>query len=200
MSDKSLTIDLRPGTKSIIKFGFAFQGFLIMIVLVGFVFLAFQLVSDIPLLSLILVAIAIFFIFIAKQYLGNAFYKEQITINDGKLIISYRSFLKEKIHEFDLNEIKYLSHAGTHEYTDHPMNNDIVDFTGLGTTERELQFLIDEGTLEIETEDEVLRFGKNMSSWDAEEAIAQIEKHTGKKFINKYPTETIDENEIQKTD
>jgi hypothetical protein len=67
-----------------------------------------------------------------------------------------------------------------------------VDFTGLGTSERELQYLIDDGTIEITTETENLRFGKNMTSWETEEVIEQLEAITKRKFSAK-PQENDEE-------
>ncbi|MBL7934726.1 MAG: hypothetical protein JNM51_02830 [Bacteroidia bacterium] len=194
--DETFMIDLKAETKAIIKIGFVFMGFLIMLAVAAFLFMAFTIITDITVLAIFLISAAILFFYISKKYFQNVFYKEQITIEGDKLTVSNKSWGTEKIHEFNINDIKFFGHVGMREYTEHPMNNSIVDFTGLATGERELQFLIDDGTIEIETEDEVLRFGKNMSSWDTEEVIAKIEKYTNRKFSNKNEETSFEENGV----
>lgn len=193
MTTKPFIIDLKSDTKTVIRIGFAFTGFLLLVGVLGFCFIIFSIISDITVKAVVVIVACILFFYVARKYFQNVFYKEQISIDGDKLIITYKSWSFEKVYEFNLADIKYFGFVGMREYTEHPMNSSTVDFTGLGTGERELQFLIDDGTIEIETEDEVLRFGKNISSWNAEEVIEKIETHLGRKFINKYPSESIDE-------
>ena len=194
MSNSPLFIDLKPETKAVIKIGFAFMGFLIMLGVAAFLFMALTIITDITVLAVFLIGAAILFFYISKKYFQNVFYKEKIIVEGDKLIVSNKSWGTEKVYEFNINDINFFGHVGMREYTEHPMNNNVVDFTGLGTGERELQYLIDDGTIEIETEDEVLRFGKNMSSWDTEEVIAKIEKYTNRKFTNKNKETSFEEN------
>lgn len=193
MSNSPLIIDLKPETKAVIKIGFAFMGFLIMLGVATFLFLALTIITDITVLAVFLMGAAILFFYISKKYFQNVFYKEQIIVEGDKLIVSNKSWGTEKVYEFNINDIHFFGHVGMREYTEHPMNNNVVDFTGLGTGERELQYLIDDGTIEIETEDEVLRFGKNMSSWDTEEVIDKIEKYSNRKFANKNEETSFEE-------
>ena len=194
MSNIPLVIDLKPQTKAVIKIGFAFMGFLIMLGVGAFLFMALTIITDITVLAVFLIGAAILFFYISKKYFQNVFYKEQIMVEGDKLIVSNKSWGTEKVYEFNMNDISFFGHVGMREYTEHPMNNNVVDFTGLGTGERELQYLIDDGTIEISTEDEVLRFGKNMSSWDTEEVITKIEKYTNRKFSNKNEETFYEEN------
>ncbi|MNE44313.1 hypothetical protein D3C80_1385330 [compost metagenome] len=75
-----------------------------------------------------------------------------------------------------------MAFIGTIEYTEHPLQNNIVDITGLATTEKELQFLIDEGTMEIVTASEKFRFGKNIPSWEAERIINLVNVFLGNRI------------------
>ena len=181
-----IRIDLNPKVKSIIKFGLAFQGLIILLGLPVLIFLGLKIVDDIQLLSLLPFGGAIFFFFIAKKYFENIYYNEYIFLNPNTLTIVIKKLGNIKEYKFDIKDIQYLCFAGDLQYTKHPMDNDVVDFTGLATTERELQFIINEGTLEIETEDETLRFGKNIPSWEAEDIISTAETYLGIKFKSKY--------------
>ena len=194
MSGDPLIINLKPKIKSAIKIGFVFQGVLILLLTIALFSLSIQAFLSITIISILCIVGAIIYFIVGRNYLRNVFYKEQITVSKNELTIIYKSLGINKTYDFDLNDIKYFGHVGTVEYTEHPMNNPIIDFTGLGVGERELQFLIDDGTIEIATSDETIRFGKNMTSWDTEEIIEQIEQYTGKKFISKKPIKT-EENE-----
>ena len=85
-----------------------------------------------------------------------------------------------------LNEILYFGFADQ-QYTKHTMDNPIIDFTGLATQERELQYVIDEGNIKIETTDRTIKFGKNMPSWDVEDVVEEVEAFTGIKFKTPIP-------------
>ncbi len=86
-----------------------------------------------------------------------------------------------KRYEFDLNQIKCFGFS-EQQYTKHPMDNPIVDFTGLGTQEKELQYIIDEGNILIETDSKNIKFGKHVPSWEVEVLLEKIESFTGRKF------------------
>lgn len=192
MATNQFIINVKAQVKPIIKFGFAFQGFVIIIGIIGFVFLGYDFFSNSSIIGMICFAIALFFYFVARKYFDNVFLKEQISIDGNSLIVLITKGGNEKKYVFELDDIKYLGHVGGVEYTEHPMNNRIVDFTGLGTTERELQYLIDDGTIEITTEEESLRFGKNMTSWETDDVIEQLEAITKRKFSSK-PQENEEE-------
>jgi hypothetical protein len=192
MATNQFIINIKAQVKPIIKLGFAFQGFVIILAIIGFFFMGYFALKDSVILAMVCFAIAIFFYFVSRKYFDNVFLKEQISIEGDNLIVLITKGGNEKKYVFELDEIKYLGHVGGVEYTEHPMNNKIVDFTGLGTSERELQYLIDDGTIEITTETENLRFGKNMTSWETEEVIEQLEAITKRKFSAK-PQENDEE-------
>lgn len=182
----SLRVNIKPTIKSIIKFGFAFQGILIMIICIGGLIAGVAvLTSELPIFSLLIFAVTIFFIVIGKKYLDEVFYDEYILVNHKSLKLIHKTWCTEKEHTFTINEIQFLGFTGMHEFTRHPMEGDTVDFTGLGTGERELQFLIAEGTMEIRTEHNLIKFGKNITSWDADEITQQLENYLGDKLKNK---------------
>lgn len=187
MTQKSeIIIDLKPKIKSIVKFGFVFQGVLIIISIPLLLLLGLQIKNDLPLLSLLPFAGALVFLYAGKKYLENVYYKESIRISPTDLTVVIKKLGQSTQHSFSIKDITSFGYAGEEVFTKHPLHNDVIDFTGLATTERELQFLIAEGTLEIETAEQRFRFGKNMASWEAEEVIAQVENYLDSKFENKY--------------
>jgi hypothetical protein len=180
-------IEIRPSVNKAIKAGLAFQGFLILLAgLAGLGFTVY-LLFEVPAAGIFTFLVTLLYFVLAKRYLGKVFYKEFILVSPEQLVVVHKTWWEEKKHEFEIKDISFFSFAGYFEYTKHPMDNKIVDFTGLGVGERELQFIIDEGTLEIETPEKVLRFGKEVPSWDAEEIIKEAEAHARIKFNNKYP-------------
>jgi len=193
MNAEEFKVDLRAPVKPVIRAGLIFQGVLFVLMLPALVIMGMQIYRDLPLLSLLPFGGCIFFFFIARRYLGNVFFKEYLLLTPETISVVQRRLGDETRVDFAVDDIKYFSFAGFREYTSHPMDNKVVDFTGLGTTERELQFLIDDGTIEIETSDKAFRFGKNVPSWEAEEVIAAVEGYLKKKFISKYPLEEVGE-------
>ncbi|MCE3259503.1 MAG: hypothetical protein K0S12_1144 [Bacteroidetes bacterium] len=180
-------IEIKPSVSQVIKAGLAFQGFLILLLgLAGLGFTVY-LLMEMPPVGIFTFLATILYLVLAKRYLGKVFYKEFILVSRDRIVIIHKTWWEEKKHEFDIKDVLFFSFAGYFEYTKHPLDNKIVDFTGLGVGERELQFIIDEGTLEIETAEKVIRFGKEVPSWDAEEIIKEAETHAGVKFNNKYP-------------
>lgn len=185
-ANTDLKIDLKPNIKSIVKFGFVFQGVLIIISIPLLLLLGLQIKNDFPLLSLLPFAGALVFLYAGKKYLENVYYKETIRVSSTDLTVIIKKLTQSREHTFAIKDITSFGFAGEEVFTKHPMHNDVIDFTGLATTERELQFLIAEGTLEIETAEHRFRFGKNMASWEAEEIIAKLEQHFKTKFANKH--------------
>lgn len=129
----------------------------------------------------ILLVIGIFLFRIAYKMLGSAFFKETLLISPTTITIVQISAGSTTEHEFKLDDIIYLGYANQ-EYTKHQMDNPVVDFTGLGVGERELQYVIDEGNIKLQSRDKTIKFGRNMPSWDVEEVVEKIEAITGRKF------------------
>lgn len=182
-------IPLGSRNSAILRFGFILQGVLLLLGVIVFAIAAMHIFSGntLVLALLSLIAATLFFL-LARQYFNNVFFKEWIAVSGSQVKIINKNLTDYREKVFEANDIKFLGYAGRLKYTEHPMHNDVLDITGLATVEKELQYLIDEGTLEIETATEVFRFGKNMTSWDAEEAITQLESYLHKKFPNKYKT------------
>ncbi len=107
MSNSPLFIDLKPETKAVIKIGFAFMGFLIMLGVAAFLFMALTIITDITVLAVFLIGAAILFFYISKKYFRNVFYKEQIIVEGDKLIVSNKSWGTEKVYEFSINDINF---------------------------------------------------------------------------------------------
>jgi hypothetical protein len=182
LEKKALRIDLNPNVKPIIKAVLAIRGFLMLAIGLGSLHTGIGFWNDSILVAIICFAVFVFFMIIGKKFLEQVFFNEYILLDDKTIKIYLKTFLQEKEHVFNIGEIKHFGFTGQHKYTQHPMHNSVIDITGLEATEKELQFVIDKGTLEIATELEKHRFGKNISSWDAEEIIEKIENYCQKKF------------------
>jgi hypothetical protein len=175
-----IRIDFQQNLKSIIKFGFAVQVCCVLIALPLFFYMGFVSWKETPIISLLFFGGGIFVYWIGKKYFANLYYKEYILLDDESLQVIYETG-KTKKKIFNVEEIRELGFVGDTEFTPHPLNNEIIDFTGLGVAEKEVQFLINEGTMVIKTENETFRFGKNIPSWEAERIIEIVsEKLDGK--------------------
>lgn len=175
-----LKIDFQKTIKPILKNIFLFNGCLMFCSIPLILFVISQTWKDSPISTIILFIALIFTFIVAKKYHSNALYQEFIIVNTQTLTVTNQighGNVKRKV--FEIDQIVKLAFIGATEYTEHPLKNDIVDITGLATTEKELQFLIDEGTMEIITSNEKFRFGKNIPSWEAERIINLVKGFLG---------------------
>jgi hypothetical protein len=190
----SLDIDLNSGSRSILKVGFLIRASFFLIFVIGAALLGINIFKDSLIMALVCFSISIVLFLVIFKMLNAAFFKESLIVTKNSITVIRKNLSATKNYEFDLDKIKYFGFADQH-YTKHPLDNPIVDFTGLGTQEREMQYVIDEGNVKIETASGSMKFGKNMPSWDVEELVEKIERFTGQKFVNPIP-ETIPDAEM----
>ncbi len=186
-------IKVNSGSRSIVKLGFMFKATLILFLVTGCITFGVSAAKSSLLACVLLVSLGLFFFYVFFKMLDAAFFSEEIILGESEI-----KYLKKTITGYDektflFSEIKSLGFAGYQAYTAHPMDNPTIDFTGLGAGERELQYVIDAGTLEIVTDAGAFRFGKNLPSWEAEEVIAKLQEITGNRFLRKDQVPPIDE-------
>jgi hypothetical protein len=192
-----LKIQLKSSQKPIITIVLGLCFF--MLLLYAGIYLAAFLVElrNLFLISLISVVGGIIYFLAARAIFRAIFQTESIEIDQEALQVTIQNGFRKTVHIFKVNEIKSFGYAGQIIYTQHPLELETFDVTGLGATEKQMQYIIDEGNLEIETEETILRFGKYVTEWDAEEAISQLQAHIGKVFENKHKVDEVglEENE-----
>ncbi len=182
MEKQPLRINLQPKIKPIIKAVLSLRGFLMLLIALGALHTGITFLKESLLVALICFAGFVLFVILAKKFLEQVFYHEYLELKPEGISLHYKTFLQQKETFFEKENIKQFGFAGQVPYTHNAMHNPVFDITGLEASEKELQYVIDKGTLEIETEDGKHRFGKNMASWDAEEIIAQVEQYYGRAF------------------
>ncbi len=182
MSD-SITIELNTETRSILKIGFVVRACVILFFVIGVALFGLYIFKD-SIIGAIICFIIVFILFrIFFKMLNAAFFKEYLIVTKDSITVVLKNLSTVKKSVVKLNSILYFGFADQY-YTKHPLDNTIVDFTGLAAREKELQYVIDEGNIKIETEAKSIKFGKNMPSWDVEELVEKIEGFTGRKFVN----------------
>jgi len=180
--EDELRIDFNPKVKPIIKAVLSLRGFLMLMIALGCLHTGIGFIGDSTLVAVVCFAAFILFLIIGKKFLEQVFFQEYIILNKEQIKIYHKTFLQEKEQVFNLNELKHFGFAGQQKYTHNAMHSEVMDITGLEANEKELQYIIDKGTLEIETETSKHRFGKNLASWDAEEIIYKVEMFLGRGF------------------
>lgn len=189
---ESMNIELDTGTKSILKFGFLLRACFILFFVIGAALLGVNFFKDsiVGAFVCFLISLVLFIIFF--KILDAAFFKEQLIVTKEDITIIHKNLSNTKKYVFNLNNIKSFGFADQH-YTKHPLDNPVIDFTGLAAQERELQYVIDEGNIRIETDTKNIKFGKNMPSWDVEELVEKIELFTGQKFAKPHREISVDD-------
>lgn len=182
MEQSPLRIHIKPSVKRIIKGVLSLRGFLMLLIGIGALHTGITFLNESLLVSIICFAAFVFFVLLAVKFLEQVFYSEFLLLDQAGITVVLKTFLREKQTYFQLSSITRLGFAGQVAYTHNAMHNPVFDITGLEASEKELQYVIDDGTLTIESAEKNLRFGKNMNSWDAEDIINQIEKYFGQSF------------------
>lgn len=182
MENGNMRIDFSPKVKPIIKAVLSIRGFLMLLIAIGALHTCITYYKESLLVAFICLAVFIFFLILSKKFLEQVFFHEYLILKRDAICVYYKTFLQEKEMVFPLNHILQFGFAGQQKYTNNAMHNNVIDFTGLEASEKEMQYIIDNGTLEIVSNEMSHRFGKNMASWDAETVIEKVENYFGRKF------------------
>lgn len=178
-TDSQLTIEIIPLIKPIEKIVFIVKTVFYAGIAVGCLALIIFQFKDAIFYILYFFAILAVYFLVGRTYFNNTFYKEiiEVTKDDIKVIDQY--MFAEKTRIYSIAEIAHIGFVGQRKYTRHPLDGDSMDFNGFATMEKEMQYLIKDGTIEIFYNGAGRRFGKNLPSWDAEEIIQRIVAFTG---------------------
>jgi hypothetical protein len=178
-SEVKLTIEILPSMKTIVRFGLIFKGILIIVSSIFIITAILTTISDMTVASLVLIGMCVLYFIAGRKYLNRVFYKEIIEVNRDKLTIIDKYLTSSATISFPLREISSIGFVGQHNYTRHPLESNTMDITGFGVAEKEVQYVIEDGTIEIYCNGITRRFGKNIASWDAEEIVNKIKKFAG---------------------
>lgn len=177
-TEGKLTIVILPLMKPIVKTGLAFIGILVIGLSITFATVILYSLVDMGIMALVFGSFAGFGFYLGSKYLGRAFSKEIIEITTDRITIIDKYLFKKEVKTFSIEEILNIDFVGRNNFTAHPLAGQTVDYTGFGTSEKELQFIIEDGAIEISNQQETKRFGKNIPSWDAEILMARLKKFT----------------------
>ncbi|MES2653991.1 MAG: hypothetical protein V4620_00270 [Bacteroidota bacterium] len=178
-TDSRLTIEIIPVIKPIEKVVFIVKSLFYVGIGVGLMAVLIFQMSDLGLILVGFFAILAVYILIGRTYFNNTFYKEIIEVTKDDILVIDQYPFSKKIKTFPIAEISHIGFVGQRKYTQHPLDGNAIDFNGFATMEKEMQYLIKDGTIEIFYNGAGRRFGKNLPSWDAEEIIKRITAFTG---------------------
>ncbi len=189
---ESINIELNSGSKSILKIGFLIRACFILFFVIGTALFGLYIFKDSIIIAIVCLIITFIMFRIFFKMLNAAFYKEYLIVTKESITVVLKNLSSTKKNIFKLNTINYFGFADQY-YTKHPLDNQIIDFTGLAAREKELQYVIDDGNIKIETGTKSIKFSKNMPSWDVEELVEKIELFTGRKFVIPKHENSVDE-------
>jgi hypothetical protein len=177
-TEDKLTIVILPIMKPITKTGIAFMGILAIGLSITFTIVILYSLFDMGFMALVFGSFAAFGFYVGMKYLERAFNKEIIEITKDSITIIDKYLLKKEVKTFMVTEILNLDFVGRNNFTPHPLTGNSVDYTGFGVSEKELQYVIEDGAIEISSKQETKRFGKNIPSWDTEVIMTRVKKFT----------------------
>ncbi len=174
-----LVIDIAPKFKNIVFFGLAIEGFLYIfsgIIVFGLLmFLVFSKFRLDMLPALILLGgFSFLYILLGRKFLSVVADGETLICDKEDLLI--RTGQNKKYYK--VADISHLAIAGQGTITNHPLHNNFIDYTGLQTQEKEVNFLLTDGTISFFHNGHTVRFGKHVDMEDATQIISRLTRHT----------------------
>ncbi|HWB62497.1 MAG TPA: hypothetical protein VG603_03230 [Chitinophagales bacterium] len=181
-----LVIEIKPPVKKVITLGLTIQGLVIGGLGVALVLGAWLAISYSVGATVLACVVGFLYLLAGKSYLQGINRREIVKVTRQNILVIETNAIAERRREFPLNQIKQLYIAGNQEFTSHPMAPGSTNFDvfGLETTDKQIQYLIADGTIALVCNGKVERFGKRIGSWDGEEIIARIEAFTGRKWAS----------------
>lgn len=167
----TLVITLHTKARPASKLGFILQGIFLFMSIPVLIYVGIALSKSLLFLSMLTFASVFLLLFLSKWYFEKVFFTEKIIVSYSKMTILYRTFFKEVKHEFLLRDVHSLGFAGR----------------APGKSVKKAQVtLVENGTIELETEKQIFRFGKNNTAGETAELIKKIEGHLGRNFMNNH--------------
>ena len=178
-TDSQLTVEIVPVIKPIEKIVFIVKTVFYVGIGIGLMAVLIFQMRDLSFILLGFFAILAVYFLVGRTYFNNTFYKEIIEITKKDITVIDQYPFSKKLKTFPIADISHIGFVGQRKYTPHPLDGNTMDFNGFATMEKEMQYLIKDGTIEIFYNGAGRRFGKNLPSWDAEEIIEKITAFTG---------------------
>jgi hypothetical protein len=185
-----LRVEIQARKKPVLRIGLLIQGILFLGLTLFFGFLVgyaiyaitYANILSVQMTLILLLTIILFVLFAlaSRTYFINVYTKEIVSVDKKNLIYTKRTILFSRTQKFENYRQLSFTYVGENTFTKHPMSNDTIDSTGLGVTEREVQFLIKDGTMAISNGSTKMLFGRDIPSWDAKAIIACINKFISK--------------------
>lgn len=174
--EDELIIEIKPNHSNMIKFGIWFFYIIplavplcLMIYLLLFRILDnefdFSVYSiGIPVLGLLLVNVAF----------NKLYKKEIIKITQDEFIIIDKKVLGESSNEFQKKDIQNFKVAEKEGFTNHPNKTNGPDYLGFESSEKEVQFFTEGGTISFDYPGGQIRFGNGLDRYTALTLIDRI--------------------------
>jgi hypothetical protein len=133
-------------------------------------------------------AVLVVYGLVVKSMLQNATEVETVTLSSQALHYLSKGLFKTEEFTEHLDSDTFIKLTDSLMSTEHPLAYGTGDVLGLGANERAIAQLNHTGSIELVTSTHIIRFGKNIPSWDAEAAIAEITASTGIKNVLPAPS------------
>jgi len=171
-----LKIEIFPKLKKIIIFGYSFF-YILPFLIFTIIFVYFLLDDRTRKNELFLICIVLGCLTIAFIFLRRIFEKEVIIITNEELIIKKVMLFTLSKKKYSLKYVRNLAFAGREEFTNHYLDVKGFDYLGIGTGEKEVHFMIEDGNIQFEYLGTKVRFGKDIYFNEIDELIMKLRKY-----------------------
>src|ERR1043165_4767811 len=125
------------------------------------------------------------YFFAARALLRKMTHQQTMLVNKATLTLTESDLFSKKTRTFDVNLIKDMGIAAPGNFTEHPLSSGPNDQTGFNAREAMIRSVIVDGTILLKYNEEQIKIGKGIPSWDAEEILMIVGNHIGRRFVEK---------------
>lgn len=161
-------------------------------VFVGITFLSSMDIGLIP-LAIFFIGYLIVIFYAGKNLILRAITYEQIELKPATLIINENHPIKKEEKEYQIHLIEHMRYLGFQKWTNHPIGEPHVDFTGLAEREKIVGYINQSGNIGFNYQGKLIQFGKSIPSWDAEIIFEQLQSYYGEKLDIEIIDSVVDE-------
>lgn len=178
-----LFVTVSPKMRPMLIIGLLFEGILYFGFAVFFAYLAISMFFFKGFFFLGVLALCVFgaiYFLVSRTYFKRLFNKEVLIVDKTSMELIEKWLFNTTSQRYELDRISYFGYAGREDFSENPVSQRTYDITGIGTLEKEVQFMIEDGTIGFFYEGVSRRFGKRVAEEDIELIQEYIRTFTGK--------------------
>jgi len=170
-SKKYVVIDAQRNLSKIIYFGLYVQSLIYISISVYSFYFFFFPYTELSLFLCMIFLANIFFLFLGISFLKPIYQREKIVIYPTYVLICNYFLLRIRFRRYEKFKIKNIKISLDINFTKNNLDTGGMDYLGIAGDEKLAQFFVDDPKIEFEYSGSIIKFGKNLESWEAYQIV-----------------------------